>query len=86
MIAINHNDFLEEEMEKFVKLGTYVTNEGLEYDCEFIPVEKIAIAIGPLPRSSENCGCRKADYEVIAKTKEEAREALKESIGVGYFK
>ena len=36
-------------MENFINLGIYVTNEGLEYDCQFISVEKIAIAIGPLP-------------------------------------
>lgn len=65
-------------------IGLYRTKDGSLYDCHFIPRDKLAQAIGPLPPPGQ-VGARGVAYEVSASNAEEAKELLAEKIGPGDY-
>jgi hypothetical protein len=65
-----------------ITLGVFTTRDGNCYDCQFIPKEKTAQAVGPIPG---RVGARGVAYEVGAESEEEARQKLAEEIGQGSF-
>jgi len=67
-----------------IELGIYTTKDGRDYDCHFLPDEKMAQAVGPLP-SPGHVGARGVAFEVEAKSEQEARQKLAEVIGPGNF-
>lgn len=67
-----------------IYLGIYQTKDGKEYDCNYIPADKIAEAIGPLPEPGQ-FGSRGVAFEVRAESEQEARQKLVEAIGPGHW-
>jgi len=65
-------------------IGLYVTKDGLSYDCQFIPEENLAQAVGPLPPPGQ-VGVRGVAFTVKANSEEEARQLLAEMIGPGHY-
>ena len=65
-----------------IQLGIYTTIDGKQYDCQFIPAEKIVQAVGPLPH---RVGSRGVVFEVKAESEEEARQKIASEIGQGNF-
>ena len=61
-----------------ILLGMYTTKDGKNYDCHFLPGEKIAQAVGPLP---DRVGVSGVAFEVRAESEQEARQKIAEVIG-----
>jgi hypothetical protein len=53
-----------------INLGIFKSKSGKSYDCNFIPDEKIAQAVGPLP---ERVGSRGVVFKTQAYSEQEAR-------------
>lgn len=69
-----------------IELDSYITNDGLTYDCYFYPEEKKARAIGPLPPAKVDPEKAGEDAAVVtAESEREAREKLAEILGPGSF-
>lgn len=66
-----------------IDLGIYQTKDGKEYDCNYIPADRIAEAIGPLPETG--VGSRGVAHRVKANTEQDARKKLAEKIDPGQF-
>jgi cadmium resistance protein CadD (predicted permease) len=66
-----------------VRLGIFTTRDGKNYDCQYIPDEKMAQAIGPLP---DHIGVRGVAFSTRAESEQEAREKLPVKIGPGNFR
>jgi len=61
-----------------ILLGMYTTKDGKNYDCHFLPDEKIAQAVGPLP---DRVGVSGAAFEASAESEREVRQKIAEVIG-----
>ena len=66
-----------------IGLGIFTTRDGKNYDCQYIPDEKMAQAIGPLP---DYIGARGVAFSIRAESEQEAREKLAVKIGPGNFR
>ncbi len=64
-------------------LGIFESKTGRRYDCHFIPEEKMAQAIGPLP---ERVGSRGVAFEIRAESEKEARQKISAAIESGTLK
>ena len=60
-----------------VNLGIFKSKSGKIYDCHFIPDEKMARAVGPLP---ERVGARGVAFEIRAEPEQEARQKISVAI------
>jgi hypothetical protein len=60
-----------------INLGIFKSKSGKSYDCHFIPNEKTAQAVGPLP---ECVGSRGVVFETRAESEEEARQKISAAI------
>jgi len=67
-----------------IDLGIYQTVDGKEYDCHFLPEERVAHAIGPLPEGNQ-IGNRDIAFEVHAENEQEAKQNLAKEIGSGHW-
>ena len=66
-----------------ISLGIFESKEGRSYDCQFLPEEKMAQAVGPLPA---RVGPRGVAFEVQAESEEEARQKILSAIESGTLK
>ena len=64
-------------------LGKFTTKEGNNYDCQYLPEDKLVQAVGPLP---EHIGARGVAFEAIAESEKEARKKIAEAIEKGNLK
>lgn len=60
-----------------INLGIFKSKAGKSYDCHFIPDEKKAQAVGPLP---ERVGSRGVVFETRAESEQEARQKISAAI------
>lgn len=67
-----------------IELGMFTTKDGGNYDCHFIPEEKIVQAVGPLPH--EGVGARGVVFKERAESEKEARQKIEEAINQGNLK
>jgi hypothetical protein len=64
-----------------IKIGLYTASNGQTFDIEYIPEEKNAFAIGPLPEPQGNgVGSRGVYANVFNVSQEEAREMIIQEI------
>jgi hypothetical protein len=61
-----------------IDLGTYKTAGSKTFHCHFDPDKQVAVALGPLPDLA-------IALEVVAQDETEAKEKLKQEIGIGVF-
>ena len=66
-----------------INLGIFKSKAGKSYDCHFIPDEKKAQAVGPLP---ERVGFRGVVFETRAESEQEARDKISAAIESGELK
>ena len=66
-----------------INLGIFKSKAGKSYDCHFIPKEKMAQAVGPLP---ERVGARGVVFETPAESEQEARQKISAAIESGALK
>ncbi|RJP76539.1 MAG: hypothetical protein C4522_18335 [Desulfobacteraceae bacterium] len=66
-----------------INLGIFKSKAGKSYDCHFVPDEKIAQAVGPLP---ERVGTRGVVFETRSESEEEARQKISAAIESGALK
>lgn len=60
-----------------ILLGCVTTKNGKSFDCRYLPKEKVAEAIGPLP---DRTGARGIAFTVSAESEQEAMRKLSEAI------
>lgn len=68
---------------KMINLGIFKSKSGESYDCHFIPDEKMAQAVGPLP---DRAGSRGVVFETRAVSEQEARDKISAAIESGTLK
>ncbi len=64
-------------------LGKFTTKEGNNYDCQYLPEDKLVQAVGPLPKRE---GARGVAFELRAESEQEARQIISVAIESGTLK
>jgi ElaB/YqjD/DUF883 family membrane-anchored ribosome-binding protein len=67
-----------------INLGIYTKEDGSQYDCQYITLDKSAQAIGPLPPPGQ-VGARGVAYQVYTNNTELAKQLLAKKIGPGSY-
>ncbi|MBC2736564.1 MAG: hypothetical protein HF981_19545 [Desulfobacteraceae bacterium] len=66
-----------------INIGIFKSKAGKSYDCHFLPDERKAQAVGPLPKRE---GSRPVVFEIQAESEQEAREKISSAIESGELK
>ena len=66
-----------------IMLGKYTTKAGNNYDCQYLPKDKLVQAVGPLPKRE---GARGVAFEIRAESEQEARQIISVAIESGTLK
>jgi hypothetical protein len=82
-MGTHFNGFWSIKEAKLINLGIFKSKTGKSYDCHFIPDEKMAQAVGPLP---ERVGSRGVVFKTRAESEQEARQKISAAIESGTLK